>query len=150
MMGTDRAGPRTTQWGRPRVSAVAMVVVGVGYAAVYPVLMGTSRPGWVWDDPARNAAMEHMLYAVYVTLGIFLIGLAREPERALPLINWVIVANLVHGTVMLVHALGRPGGHAHLLPTGDVWGTYSGPLLLLACHPRLHRRRDRLDRDGDD
>jgi len=141
MTGTDHAGPRTTQWGRPRASAVAMVVVGFGYAVVYPVLMGTSRPGWVWDDPARNAAMEHMLYAVYVTLGVFLIVLAREPERALPLIDWVIVANLVHATVMLVHALGMPHGHAHLLPTGDVWGTYSGPLVLLACHPRLHRRR---------
>ena len=91
MTGTDHAGPRTTQWGRPRASAVAMVVVGFGYAVVYPVLMGTSRPGWVWDDPARNAAMEHMLYAVYVTLGVFLIVLAREPERAVPLIDWVIL-----------------------------------------------------------
>jgi len=71
-----------------------MVIVGFGYAVLYLVLMGTSQPGWVWDDPARNTAMEHMLYAVYITLGVFLIGLARDPERALPLINWMIVVNL--------------------------------------------------------
>ena len=70
---------------------------------------GRTRPAW--GRPRVSAvAMEHMLYAVYVTLGIFLIGLARERERALPLINWVIVANLVHATVMLVHALGMPHG----------------------------------------
>ena len=141
MTGAYRSWPTTAARGRPRAAAVAMVVVGLGYAVLHPVLMGTSQPGWVWDDPARNVAMEHMLYAVYVTLGFFLIALAREPERALPLINWVIVANVIHGTVMLVHALGMPHGHAHLMPTGDVWGTYAGPLVLLACHPRLHHRR---------
>lgn len=118
-----------------------MVLVGVGYVVVYPALMGTSQPGWVWDDPARNFAMEHMLYAVYITLGLFLIAYSRDPERALPLTNWVIAANLVHGTVMLVHALTMPHGHEHLGLTGDVVGTYSGPVLLLACHPRLLRRR---------
>jgi drug/metabolite transporter (DMT)-like permease len=91
-------------------------------------------------DPARNPAMEHMLYAAYITLGLFLIAWARNPERALPLTNWVIVANLVHGTVMLVHALTMPHGHDHLTLTGDVVGTYSAPLLLLASHPRLLRR----------
>jgi hypothetical protein len=117
MINKDADVHRSGYLGRPRASAVAMVVVGVGYAVVYPLLMGTNQPGWVWASPARNRAMEDMLYAVYITLGLFLIA-----------------------TVMLVHALTMPHGHEHLTFTGDVVGTFSAPLLLLACHPRFLRR----------
>jgi len=58
--GSDRAARTTGEWGRPRATAVAMVVVGLGCAALYPVLRGTSQPGWVGGDPARNPARERL------------------------------------------------------------------------------------------
>lgn len=126
--------------GTPRASAVAMVAVGAAYAVAYPLLMGTGQDGWVWASPHRSPAFEHMLYAMYVTLGLFLAWGARDPIRWRPLVDYTIVANLLHATTMLVNGLNDPSEHEHLHPSGDVAATYLAPLVLLATHPRVITR----------
>ena len=111
---------------------------GLAMCIAYPnAMLLVEREGWIWDVPARNLAMEHMLVAVYVTMGLFLINSARRPLQSLPFINFVIVSGFVHATVMLIDAMHIPGEHEHLLPRGDVVGTYLAPITLTLLHPNL-------------
>ena len=66
---------------------VGLVVNGLLLAIAYPHALYSSEVGWVWDVPGRNHAMENMIVAVYVTMGIFLIWSARKPIKALALID---------------------------------------------------------------
>ena len=80
--------------------------------------------------------MENMIVAVYVTRGLFLVWSARNPIKALPLIDFVIVSGFAHATVMLIAALRIPGEANHLLLGADVVGTYITPVTLALFHPR--------------
>ncbi len=84
---------------------IAMIVIGVAMAIKFPFDLASERSGWVWDYPARNFAMEHMIVAVYVTMGLFLILGARDPVRYLPFVDFVIVSSVAHASVMLYDAL---------------------------------------------
>ncbi|MEU6083971.1 BphX family protein [Streptomyces sp. NPDC047108] len=123
-----------------------MAVVGAGYCVVYPALVLLGAGGWVWGEPHRLTSFEYMLYAIYGTLGVFLIWGARNPIRYRPLIDYTIVSNLLHATAMLYFAVTDHREHEHLGVTGDVVGTYAAPLILLAGHPAFgiaqlrHRR----------
>ncbi|WP_406053696.1 hypothetical protein OG462_43865 [Streptomyces sp. NBC_01077] len=124
-----------------------MTVAGLGYAVFYPVLVISATPGWVWGEPHRMPAFEHMLFAIYVPLGFFLVWGARDPLRYRPLVDYVIASNLLHATAMLLSASADHSEHEHLLAWGDVAGTYAGAIVLLAGHPThgiasyLRRRR---------
>ena len=72
---------------------------------------------------------------MYFVHGLFLIWGARDPIRFLPLIDFTIVANIVHGSVMWHDAL-KHGLTANLQPGGDVMGTFLAPVLLILSHPR--------------
>lgn len=122
---------------RPPESRIAMMVAGFSYAVVYPVLVVASAPGWVWGEPNRMSAFEYMLFAIYVPLGFFLFWGARDPLRYRPLVDYVIVSNLLHATAMLFSASSDHTEHEHLLAFGDVTGTYAGAIILLAGHPVL-------------
>ena len=61
---------------------VGLVVNGLLLAIAYPRALYSSEVGWVWDVPGRNQAMENMIVAVYVTMGLFLIWSARKPIKA--------------------------------------------------------------------
>lgn len=66
---------------------IALVLNGVSMMILYPLnMLVLERASWIWDYPDRNMAMEHMLVAVYVTMGPFLVWAARDPIKALPLI----------------------------------------------------------------
>ena len=117
---------------------IALVLNGIGMIVIYPVnMLMLERPSWIWDDPSRNIAMEHMLVAVYVTMGVFLVWAARNPAKALPLIHFVIVSGAIHATTMAFDALRMPSMHAHLEFRGDVMGTYVAPVTLALTHPWL-------------
>jgi hypothetical protein len=119
------------------LARVALVANGVGMIALYPLnMLVLERGSWIWDYPTRNLAMEHMLVAVYVTMGFFLLWAARDPERALPLIDFVIVSGAIHATVMAIDAARMPGMAVHLQFRGDVMGTYLAPVTLALTHPR--------------
>ena len=119
-----------------KAASVAMLVMGAAMVVLYPKNLLTGQAGWIWDYPSRHVAFEHMLIAVYVTLGAFLVWGARDPMRALPLIDFTIVSGIFHATVMWLDALQLPGMHDHLGWRGDVVGTYLAPVVLLAFHPR--------------
>jgi hypothetical protein len=117
---------------------IALLANGLAMVVLYPLFMlALERPGWVWDYPARNPAMEHMLVAVYVTMGAFLVWAARDPIQAIPLIDFVIVSGAVHGATMAWDALRLPGHEAHLaFGRGDVVGILIAPVTLILTHPR--------------
>jgi hypothetical protein len=129
-----------------RWARIALILNGLSMVISYPLnMLVYEEPGWIWNFPSRNMAMEHMLVAVYVTMGLFLIWSARNPLKALPLIDFVIVSGAIHATTMLVDANAMPGHMAHNMLGGDVFGTYLAPLTLLLTHPRrfyiFERRR---------
>jgi hypothetical protein len=93
-----------------------------------------TRP--VRPHPSRNPPLEHMLVAVHVTMGAFLVWAARDPVRFLPLIDFVIVSGAIHATTMAVDAWYTPGMVVHLAFRGDVIGTYIAPVTLALTHPR--------------
>jgi hypothetical protein len=116
---------------------IALAANGFGMIVLYPLnMILLQRASWIWDVPARNSAMEHMLVAIYVTLGFFLIWSARDPLRAVPLIDFVIVSGAIHATTMAVDAAYIPGMAEHLAFRGDVMGTYVAPITLTLTHPK--------------
>lgn len=124
-----------TQQKRYVATRIALALSSVSYVLLYPRALWTNQAGWMWETPARNLPMENMLIAMYVVAGLFLLYAARDPIRFLPLIDYVIVANIVHGFVMLNDAT-RLGLQANLRPNGDVIGTFIVPVMLLVTHPR--------------
>ena len=114
---------------------IALVANGLSMIVLYPLnMLVFERASWVWDYPDRNLAMEHMLVAIYVTMGTFLVWAARDPVKALPLIDFVIVSGAIHATTMAFDAGHMPGLSQHL--RGDVTGTYLAPITLALTHPR--------------
>jgi hypothetical protein len=63
-------------------------------------------------------AEEQMLAVVYIVWGACLWVAARAPERHRLFIDFTILANLAHATVMAVQSFTYRGEHAHLW--GDV------------------------------
>jgi uncharacterized protein DUF6632 len=87
---------------------IALVLNGLAMMILYPLNMVVlERASWIWDYPDRNLAMEHMLVAVYVTMGAFLVWATRDPVKALPLIDFVIVSGAIHATTMAFDAARR-------------------------------------------
>jgi hypothetical protein len=116
---------------------IALVLNGLAMAISYPMnMLVNEEPGWIWNHPSRNMAMEHMLVAVYVTMGVFLIWSARNPLKAVPLIDFVIVSGAIHGATMFIDANAMPGHMVHNELGGDVFGTFLAPITLLLTHPR--------------
>jgi hypothetical protein len=116
---------------------IALIINGLLMAISYPMnMLVNEKQGWIWNYPSRNMAMEHMLVAVYVTMGVFLIWSARNPLKAVPLIDFVIVSGAIHATTMYVDANAMPGHMIHNDLGGDVFGTFLAPITLLLTHPR--------------
>jgi len=106
---------------RQQLLRLVLVIVGVVSLCVYP-LMQLWPTGWRWHP--HNRAYEHMLIAVYATLGAFVLNAARHPERHRSLILFAGWSILVHGIIMGIDALRIAGARGHLI--GDV------PALILA------------------
>lgn len=126
-----------TEYVKDRVASIAMIAMGIGFAILYPKNVLIEKTGWIWDAPARNLPSEHMLVAMYITLGAFFVWGARHPKRYVPLINYTIIMSFFHGSAMWYDALRIPEMHNHLGFGGDVLGTYL-PLLLIFFHPNRH------------
>jgi hypothetical protein len=118
-------------------ASIGMLLAFLGFAVLYPMnMLVLERPGWIWNYPDRNFAMEHMLVVNYVVLGAFFLYGARAPLRYLSLIDFTIVFNILHGTMMMIDALRLPGHEAHLRFGGDVPVTYLVPIILILTHPK--------------
>lgn len=96
----------------------ALVVIGLIFVVVAYPMSQVWPGGWVWGTSATRHNIDMMLM-VYFVMGVFLLLAATNPKRHLSFIGFVIWANLAHGFVMLLMALGDVSMHwQHLL--GDV------------------------------
>lgn len=119
----------STQNAHLRKSSLAMRVVG--WALVPGLILGFAgySPGFAWGvlPDALELGPAHpdspydglhpylfMLVALYAAWAILLIRGADDPLRNVALFDWGILANLLHGAVMVPQAFFYPNEHAHL------------------------------------
>jgi lipid-A-disaccharide synthase-like uncharacterized protein len=89
---------------RMKYLKIALNVIGVLFIAGIPAMMMLIWPsGWGWT-PAQPE-YEHMIMGVYGTLGVFLILAAKDPLANTSLIWFTIWSSIIHGGIMLIHAI---------------------------------------------
>ncbi len=91
---------------RERALKIVLVLVGLLFSAlVYPLMM------FVRQEPALA-----MMLSVYVTLGIFLLLVARNPSGNRSLIAFTAWSSFAHAALMAVQAF------RNLIPHGELLG----------------------------
>ena len=111
---------------RPRALALVLRFTAAAFVLVFALLFlasvtQTDTPEFLyrlfaWGDVGD--AEEQMLAAVYIVWGVFLWIAARAPLEHRLFIDFTIVANLAHASVMAVQSFTYHDEHAHLW--GDV------------------------------
>jgi hypothetical protein len=117
-----------------RERALRTVLVAFGLIALFGVypLMRLWPSGWRWQP--YHPAYEHMIVAIYATLGAFLLIAARRPLQHKTFILFAGWSSLAHGAVMAADALRTSGERGHLV--GDVPALIvAGTLILLLTAP---------------
>jgi hypothetical protein len=83
---------------------IALNVIGLIFiVGLAPMMMWIWPSGWGWTPPQPE--YEHMIQGVYATLGVFLILAAKDPMANTSLIWFTIWSSIVHGGIMLIHAV---------------------------------------------
>ncbi len=101
----------------------ALLLFGALCCLLYPLAI-VWPSGWAWQaGPPAASDYFMMIVGIYVTLGLFLIRAARDPEANRSLIWFTVWSSLVHAAIMTMQSLRDPMQHGHLI--GDV------PALLL-------------------
>jgi hypothetical protein len=96
---------------------IALNVIGVIFILGVPAMMMWIWPsGWGWTPPQPE--YEQMIMGVYATLGVFLILSAKDPLANTSLIWFTIWSSIVHGGIMLIHAILDESDRVNLI--GDV------------------------------
>jgi hypothetical protein len=96
---------------------LALNAIGVTFVVGVPAMMMWIWPsGWGWT-PAQPE-YEHMIMGVYATLGVFLIRAAKDPLANAMLIWFTVWSSIVHGGIMLIHAIVDETDRINLI--GDV------------------------------
>jgi hypothetical protein len=116
---------------RQRLLRVALVVFGVAFLLVYP-LMIVWPSGWAWQ-PSQHE-YEQMIVGIYATLGVFLRWASRRPEAHLSLIWFTVWSSVVHGGIMAIQAVVDPDERGHL--PGDVAALFAVAIVLGVLTPR--------------
>ena len=130
-------------------SALAMRIMGWGVIVGFAIAPFIYAPGFIWGSlpewfpqigpPHPESPLEgfhpyvFMMAALYLAWAILLIRGARDPKANAALFDWGILANLLHGLLMIGQAFYYPNEHAHLW--ADVPGLF---VLVAACwiwHP---------------
>nr|WP_283938297.1 DUF6632 domain-containing protein [Sphingomonas brevis] len=95
-----------------------MIVFGALFCLLYPMLL-IWPSGWAWH-PGSPAANDYfmMICFIYITLGIFMIRAAKDPDAHASLIWFVIWSSVAHALVMAWESFRTPMMMGHL--TGDV------------------------------
>lgn len=96
-----------------RRQALRVLLASAGAFFVFGLLPAARLwpEGFGWQPP--HPAFEHMIAAIYATLGVFLLLAARQPERYRPIIDFTIVSSFAHGGVMALHVLSTPENRLH-------------------------------------
>jgi hypothetical protein len=103
---------------KTRFLSLALVVFGSGFLLIYPLALLWPE-AWAWHH--GSPFDDHyfmMIVGIYATLGLFLIGAARDPLEHLSLIWFTVWSSIVHALIMGAQALADPGQRMHLI--GDV------------------------------
>jgi hypothetical protein len=101
-----------------RLLKILLVAFGVVFCLVGPLAI-VWPSGWAWHEgPPVASQYFMMIVGVYATLGLFMVGAARDPLKHASLIWFVAVSSAVHAAIMAVQSLAAPMHHGHLL--GDV------------------------------
>ncbi|HEY1267202.1 MAG TPA: DUF6632 domain-containing protein, partial [Candidatus Binatia bacterium] len=83
---------------RLKILRVALVLFGLTFIFL-PALTVVWPSGWAWHAEGRSYYLE-MIWAVYMTLGIFLIRAARNPAAHKSLLWFTVWSSAAHGAVM--------------------------------------------------
>lgn len=100
---------------RLRYLRVVLVLAGLACLALYPLMLFWPS-GWAWH--VGHSDYPLMLVGIYAVLGVFLLMAAGDPSANLSLIRFTVWSSVVHGGIMTVQAVTRPGQMGHL--AGDV------------------------------
>ena len=108
-----------------------MRAVGWGLLLGGPILAFAYPPGFLWgthpESPYHPPLSPYffMLVAMYVAWAILMIRGARDPIANRSIVDYGILANALHGLVMLPQSFIYPHEHQHLM--ADV------PMLFVLC-----------------
>ena len=133
-----------------RKSAMVMRLVGWGLAVGLVLLLFIYPPGFFWGThpggfpfvgpahpPSPYAALHpyfYMIVALYVAYGVLMIRGAGDPLGNAALFDYGILANLLHGLVMVPQAFYYPNEHAHLW--ADIPACLAVVVVCWIWHPR--------------
>jgi hypothetical protein len=121
---------------RVKILRVALVLFGLTFLLL-PALTVVWPSGWAWHIGGRSLYLE-MIWAVYMTLGVFLIIAARNPAAHKSLLWFTVWSSVAHGAVMAVQSFGGEHNNmGHL--TGDVPALFLVALVIGLCIPREGR-----------
>jgi len=96
---------------------LALYVFGVIFIVGVPAMMMWIWPsGWGWT-PAQPE-YEQMIMGIYMTLGVFLVRAAKDPDKDSALIWFTIWSSFVHAAIMFAQAMVDETEQANLL--GDI------------------------------
>jgi hypothetical protein len=134
---------------RLRQSALVMQAVGWAISLGLVTLLFIYPPGFLWGThgeafphlgPAHPpSALDglhpylHMIGALYVAYGILMTRGARNPVANAALFDYGILANILHGLVMIPQAMFYANEHAHLW--ADIPLCFAVSLILWLWHP---------------
>jgi hypothetical protein len=112
---------------RERILRVILVVEGVFFlAAIYPVATN------LWKMAVEG---ETMMLSLYCALGVFLLLAVRKPAEHRSLIAFAGWANVAHGLVMSLMAIGMPADRGELLFATLLCLVVGVPLIVLTPRP---------------
>ena len=128
-----------------RRSAAMMRIVGWGALTLLPAALLLYPPGFLWgthpDSPHHPPLSPYlyMLMAMYVAWALLMIRGARDPLAHRSIVDYGILANALHGGVMLVEAFAYPHEMQHLW--ADVPALFALCVVLWIWHPARAARR---------
>ena len=121
---------------RHRYLIIALYLIGIIFIFGVPAMMMWIWPsGWGWT-PAQPE-YEQMIMGVYATLGVFLIMAAKDPLANKSLIRFTIWSSIVHGGIMLIHAIIDETDRINLI--GDVPALFIVAFILWYLMPKQSR-----------
>jgi len=125
-----------TQNQKLKYLSMALRVIGAIFiVGFYPLVNWIWPSGWGWEP--RQPEYEQMIMGIYATLGVFLILAAKNPTEHLSLIWFTIWSSVVHGGIMLVHALMDENERANLI--GDIPAIFLIAIVLWVLVPKKQR-----------
>ena len=139
-----------------RASARVMKVIGWVTILGGPIMTLAYAPGFFWGElphdfpllgPAHPPSPLHgahpylfMIFALYLAWAILLVRGAKDPRAAASLFDWGILANVMHGSLMVYQAFAYPNEHAHMW--GDIPLLFAVSGVMWYWHPnRIGRHR---------